>query len=58
MRPVPNLHYNSRDAFYYAKGSLNPFKTCNTWINSGLKNSKMKACLWTPFTQGIFYHYP
>ncbi|MDT0676031.1 TIGR02117 family protein [Autumnicola musiva] len=58
IQPVPNLHYNSRDAFYYAKGSLNPFKTCNTWINNGLKKANMKACLWTPFTQGIFYQYP
>lgn len=58
IQPVPNLHYNSRDAFYYAKGSLNPFKTCNTWINNGLKYAGMKACLWTPFTQGIFYQYP
>jgi uncharacterized protein (TIGR02117 family) len=58
IQPVPNLHYSSRDAFYHAKGSLNPFKTCNTWINNGLKKAGMKACLWTPFTQGIFYQYP
>ncbi|MDT0650305.1 TIGR02117 family protein [Autumnicola edwardsiae] len=58
VQPVPGLHYNSRDAFYHAKGSLNTFKTCNTWINNGLKKAGMKACLWTPFTQGIFYQYP
>lgn len=56
-QPVEDLHYTGDDAFYHAHGSLNLFKTCNTWVNSGLKNSGLKACLWTPFVEGIFYHY-
>ncbi|SKB68520.1 conserved hypothetical protein [Salegentibacter holothuriorum] len=55
--PVSGLHYYRDDAFYLAKTSFNLFKTCNTWTNSALKASGLKACLWTPFPQGIFYHY-
>lgn len=55
--PVEDLHYNSTDAFYYGKASLYAFKTCNTWVNSGLKYAGLPACLWTPFSEGIFYRY-
>lgn len=57
VQPIPGLHYNNRDAFYRAKGYLSLFKTCNTWTNSGLKTSGLKACLWTPFPEGILYSY-
>lgn len=50
-------HYNSNDSFYNAKGTYHIFKTCNTWVNQTLKNSKMKACLWTPFDRGILNIY-
>lgn len=56
-QPIPNLHYNNSDVFYRSKGSLNLFNTCNTWVNSALKNSGLRACLWTPFADGILYHY-
>lgn len=56
-QPVEDLHYTLDDAFYHARGSLNLFKTCNTWVNNGLKSSGLAACLWTPFVEGIFYHY-
>lgn len=57
IQPVPNLHYRNDDAFYRAKGSLNLFYTCNTWANEGLKAAGQKACLWTPFSDGIFFQY-
>ena len=57
VRPVPNLHYNQNDAFFYAKRSLNSFYTCNTWLNNGLKEAGLPACLWTPIDDGIFYKY-
>ena len=57
VKPVPNLHYNRNDAFFYAKRSLNSFYTCNTWVNNGLKEAGLPACLWTPFDEGIFYKY-
>ncbi len=56
-RQIPNLHYSNQDAFYYAYGSLNLLYTCNTWTNNALKSAGLKACLWTPFVEGIFYHY-
>lgn len=50
-------NYGSSDAFYEAKGSYNLFYTCNTWTNNSLKSCGQKACLWTIFDTGIFYHY-
>lgn len=52
-----DVSYGSDDAFYEATGSYNLFHTCNTWANNGLKACEQKACLWTPFDTGIFYHY-
>ena len=49
--------YGRHDSFYEARGSYSLFYTCNTWANEGLKYSGIKACLWTPFDKGIFFHY-
>lgn len=49
--------YGPTDAFYEAKGRYNLFRTCNTWTNKALKVCGQKACLWTPFDKGIFWHY-
>lgn len=57
IRTIPDLHYNRQDAFFHSKGSLNLFKTCNTWTNNALKSAGLPACLWTPFTEGILYTY-
>ena len=54
---VTNANYGKDDAFYEANGSYSLFHTCNTWANNGLKTCGQKACLWTPFDTGIFYHY-
>lgn len=45
------------DAYYAAHGRYNMFKTCNTWVNNGLKACQQKACYWTAFAGGIFYQY-
>ena len=52
-----SVRYDDHDAFYESKGSYNLFHTCNTWANDALKASGQKACWWTPFVGGIFYHY-
>ena len=52
-----NANYGQNDVFYEAIGSYSLFKTCNTWSNSALKAAGLKACLWTPFKNGIFQHY-
>ncbi|EDP97694.1 DUF2459 domain-containing protein [Kordia algicida OT-1] len=45
--------YGNFDSFYKANGSYSCFKTCNTWVNQALKESKIKACLWTLFDDGL-----
>src|SRR5690606_12292022 len=54
---IPELHYELNDTFYHAKGSLTMLNTCNTWTNKALKTAGLRASLWTPFTEGIFYSY-
>ncbi len=54
---IRGLNYEMTDTFYHAKGSLNMLNTCNTWTNRGLKEAGLRASLWTPFTEGIFYSY-
>ena len=44
--------YPRTEMFYKAKGKYTLFNTCNTWVNSALKYSGLKACLWTPFEFG------
>ena len=46
---LPGIGYYKNDDFYEATGNYNCFNTCNTWVNSGLKQSEAKACLWTPY---------
>lgn len=52
-----DANYDKEDAFYEAKRRYNLFYTCNTWANNALKACGQKACLWTVFDAGIFYHY-
>ena len=46
---IPKAGYGLNDDFFKANGSYSCFKTCNTWVNSTLKESEIKSCLWTPF---------
>ncbi len=57
VQQVKGLHYDQLDVFYRAKRSLHFFYTCNTWVNEGLKKADLRACLWTPFDEGIFFQY-
>ncbi len=54
---IKNRGYWETDAFYESKGSYGLFNTCNSWINEGLKEAELKACLWTPLNSGIFRNY-
>ena len=54
---IRGLNYELSDAFYQANGSLTMLNTCNTWTNKALKSAGLRASLWTPFTEGIFYSY-
>jgi uncharacterized protein (TIGR02117 family) len=50
---LENKGYSLRDDFYKAIGSYSCFNTCNSWVNSGFKQSGLKSCLWTPFDFGL-----
>ena len=52
---LPGLGYNKNDDFYEAMGNYTCFYTCNSWVNSGLKQSAIKSCIWTPYDFGILY---
>ncbi|MFZ4401110.1 MAG: TIGR02117 family protein [Bacteroidales bacterium] len=52
-----NANYGNYDAFYEGIGRYNLFYTCNTWTNNALKVCGQKACIWTPFSKGIFRNY-
>lgn len=54
---IKGASYWNNDSFYEAKGTFSFLFTCNTWANKGLKTANLKACLWTPFDNGIFYQY-
>ena len=46
---IEGASYWKYDNFYKAEGNYTLFTTCNTWANAALKESGIKACLWTPF---------
>lgn len=50
-------NYGSDENFYEAENKYSIFYTSNTWNNNALKACGQKACVWTPFDKGIFYHY-
>ena len=56
-RQIIGASYSHNDSFYEAKDKYGLFNTCNTWANKGLKTAQIKACLWTPFQNGIFNKY-
>ena len=54
---IANKGYTANDDFYKAKGSYSCFTTCNSWVNTGFKESGLKSCLWTPFDFGLLNKY-
>ena len=43
--------------FYRANKNYSITYTCNTWANEVLKNSGLRACVWTPFSKDIIKIY-
>lgn len=56
-RLIKQKSYGKFDAFYETKSPYNLFYTCNTWVNTALKASNQKACLWTPFSYVLLNSY-
>jgi len=53
---IPGKGYGDNDNFYEANGTYSFIKTCNTWLNNGLKQVGIKTAVWAPFSKCIFYH--
>ena len=53
---IEGAGYTSYDRFYEANGYFHVFRTCNDWVNRGLKKAKVKTSLWSPFDFGVLYH--
>ena len=54
---LKNTSYSATDSFYKAEGSYSCFNTCNSWVNTGFKESGLKAAYWTPFDFGLLNKY-
>ncbi len=52
----PNSKYQFKEKFYPAKGTYSIFKTCNNWVNKGLKQAGIETALWAPFDKSVMYH--
>jgi len=50
--------YTPLDRFYEANGNYSCFKTCNTWVNIGLRRIGVKTAIWTPMDKGILRYLP
>lgn len=50
--------YTDSDRFYEAMGNYNCFKTCNTWVNTGLRRVGVKTAVWTPMDKGVLRYLP
>lgn len=50
--------YGDLDRFYEAKGNYSCFKTCNTWVNTGLKRVGIRTAVWTPLDTGVLRYMP
>lgn len=50
--------YTKLDRFYEAKGNYSCFKTCNTWVNTGLKRVGIRTAVWTPLDKGVLRYMP
>jgi uncharacterized protein (TIGR02117 family) len=50
---IEGMGYHSRDNFYEAHGKFHLFKTCNGWVNGGLKAMGHRAAFWAPFSFSV-----
>lgn len=53
---IPEAGYGKDDNFYIANHSYHAIKTCNEWVNKGLKTIGVKTAIWSPGAFGIFIH--
>jgi len=56
VRLIPDASYGESDNFYLANYSYHAIKTCNEWVNHGLKKVGVRTAVWSPGAFGIFVH--
>jgi uncharacterized protein (TIGR02117 family) len=49
--------YGPADAFYLGVGRASLVNTCNTWAGDMLRLAGVRTSLWSPFPQGLEWHY-
>jgi uncharacterized protein (TIGR02117 family) len=45
--------YDTRDAFYSARGGYSAIRTCNEWTGGGLRAAGVRMGVWTPLPWGV-----
>lgn len=53
VQEIIDAGYTPQDRFYEAEGNYSCFKTCNTWVNSAMKEIGVKTAIWTPMDKGV-----
>ena len=53
--PIKAPGYSLNDRFFEANGSFSLFRTCNVWTNEGLKKTRIRTSVWSPFDFGIIH---
>lgn len=56
--PIPDVGYTPQDRFFEGAGYYHCARTCNTWVNTGLKKSGLKVGIWATQQNGILRYYP
>lgn len=51
--PIEAPGYPARDQFFEARGDYSFLKTCNNWVNIGLKRAGVRTAVWAPFDWGV-----
>lgn len=54
--PLEAPGYSSRDQFFAARGRYSLLKTCNNWVNNGLKQAGVRTAIWAPFDWGVLWY--
>lgn len=52
---IPGAGYSSNDNFYEAFDDYHLFNTSNNWTNRGLKETGVRAAVWSPLDRAIMY---
>ncbi|MEM9931379.1 MAG: DUF2459 domain-containing protein, partial [Bacteroidota bacterium] len=55
---IVDAGYTPLDRFYEAEGNYSCFKTCNSWVNTGLRRIGVKTAIWTPMDKGVIRYLP